>query len=73
MEKVILFGSRARGDYKRASDINLAVSGGDIYRFALDIEEETSTPLKYDVINLDGIVQKTSICEIRDRIVGLLC
>ncbi len=73
MEKVILFDSRARGDYKRASDINLAVSGGDIYRFALDIEEETSTPLKYDVINLDGIVQKTSICEIRDRIVGLLC
>ncbi len=73
MEKVILFGSRARGDYKRASDINLAVSGGDIYRFALDIEEETSTPLKYDVINLDGVVQKTSICEIRDRIVGLLC
>lgn len=68
-----MFDSRARGDYKRASDINLAVSGGDIYRFALDIEEETSTPLKYDVINLDGIVQKTSICEIRDRIVGLLC
>ncbi len=68
-----MFGSRARGDYKRASDINLAVSGGDIYRFALDIEEETSTPLKYDVINLDGVVQKTSICEIRDRIVGLLC
>ncbi len=68
-----MFDSRARGDYKRASDINLAVSGGDIYRFALDIEEETSTPLKYDVINLDGVVQKTSICEIRDRIVGLLC
>ena len=25
-EKVILFGSRARGDYKRTSDIDLAVS-----------------------------------------------
>lgn len=25
--KVILFGSRARGDYKRTSDIDLAVTG----------------------------------------------
>ena len=57
IEKVILFGSRARGDYKRASDIDLAVQGGDIFRFALDVEEETSTPLKYDVVNLDGAVQ----------------
>ena len=30
IEKVILFGSRARGDYKRASDIDLAVKGGNI-------------------------------------------
>lgn len=29
-EKVILPGSRARGDYGRASDIDLAVSGGNI-------------------------------------------
>ncbi|NBH98063.1 nucleotidyltransferase domain-containing protein [Anaerotruncus sp. 1XD22-93] len=55
---MILFGSRARGDYKRASDIDLAVSGGDILRFALDVEEETLTPLKYDVINLDGKIQE---------------
>lgn len=27
IHKVILFGSRARGDFKRASDIDLAVSG----------------------------------------------
>lgn len=58
VKKVILFGSRARGDYKRASDIDLAVSGGDILRFALDVEEETLTPLKYDVINLDGKIQE---------------
>lgn len=53
VDKVILFGSRARGDFKRASDIDLAVCGGDIIRFALDVEEYTSTPLKYDVVNLD--------------------
>lgn len=56
--QVILFGSRARGDYGRASDIDLAVSGGNIARFALDVEEETLTPLKYDVINLDENIQE---------------
>ena len=32
VEKVILFGSRARGDYKERSDIDLAVSGGAFWR-----------------------------------------
>ncbi|WP_434311703.1 nucleotidyltransferase family protein [Hominifimenecus sp. rT4P-3] len=58
VRKVILFGSRARGDYKRASDIDLAVSGGDIFRFSLEVDEKTSTPLKYDIVNLDGNVQR---------------
>lgn len=53
LDRVILFGSRARGDYWRASDIDLAVSGGDITRFALAVEENTSTLLTYDVVNLD--------------------
>ena len=33
IQKVILFGSRARGDFKRTSDIDLAVKGGDFTRF----------------------------------------
>lgn len=57
IHKVILFGSRARGDFKRASDIDLAVSGGDMAGFALDVDEETWTLLKYDVVNLDRAVQ----------------
>ena len=61
---VILFGSRARGDYKRVSDIDLAVKGGDLVRFALDVQEETSTLLKFDVVNLDGSIQE----ELRDSI-----
>mgnify|MGYP002511346311 CR=1 FL=1 len=58
IEKVVLFGSRARGDYRRASDIDLAVCGGEVSRFALDVEEETSTPLKFDVVDLDKVVQE---------------
>lgn len=52
IQNIILFGSRARGDYYPASDIDIAVSGGDIAGFALDIEEETSTLLEYDIVNL---------------------
>ncbi len=58
VERVILFGSRARGDYKRCSDIDLAVQGGDTARFALDVDEETGTLLEYDIIDLDGSVQE---------------
>lgn len=53
LRKVLLFGSRARGDFRRESDIDLAVSGGNVERFLLDAEETTSTLLKYDVVNLD--------------------
>ena len=53
LRKVLLFGSRARGDFRRESDIDLAVSGGNAERFLLDAEETTSTLRKYDVVNLD--------------------
>lgn len=58
VSRVILFGSRARGDFKRVSDIDLAVSGGDIVRFAIDVDEETSTLLEYDIVSLDGAMQE---------------
>ena len=57
VEKVILFGSRARGNFHRTSDIDLAVIGGDVARFALDVDEETTTLLKYDIVDLNGAVQ----------------
>lgn len=58
VHRVILFGSRARGDYHRASDIDLAVYGGDIDRFTLDVKEETSTLLQYDVVDLNQEIQE---------------
>ena len=54
---IILFGSRARGDFKRTSDIDLAVSGGDFCRFALDVDEETSTLLEYDIVDMSREMQ----------------
>lgn len=64
LETVILFGSRARGDYKRTSDIDLAVKGGNVAGFSLDVEERTSTLLFFDIVNLDGAVQE----ELRESI-----
>lgn len=55
VEKVILFGSRARGDNWERSDIDLAISGGDRVRFALDVDEIEIVPtlLMFDVVDLD--------------------
>ena len=58
IDKVILFGSRARGDYKRTSDIDLAVEGGDVASFSLDVEEETTTLLKFDIVDLGRAIQE---------------
>ena len=57
IQKVILFGSRARGDFKRTSDIDLAVEGGEVECFALDIDEETTTLLEYDIVDLARKIQ----------------
>ena len=64
VDKVLLFGSRARGDFKRTSDIDLAATGGDFLRFALDVEEETSTLLEFDIVDLNRCMQQ----ELRDSI-----
>lgn len=58
IEKVVLFGSRARGNYKEKSDIDLACTGGNYTRFSLDVDDLTSTLLQYDIVNLDGAIQK---------------
>lgn len=58
IDKVILFGSRARGDNKEKSDIDLAVTGGNITEFRLAVDDEVRTLLMFDVVNLDEPVQK---------------
>lgn len=57
VKKVVLFGSRARGDYHPRSDIDLAVWGGDFIRFSLDVDDTTSTLLKYDFVDMEHYVQ----------------
>ena len=65
VKKVILFGSRARGDYRERSDIDLAFTGGDGPRFSLDVDEETYTLLMFDIVNLDRPIQPELLESIR--------
>ena len=60
INKVVLFGSRAGGAFHDKSDIDLAVSGGNVGQFKLAVEEETSTLLKIDVVE----IEKNTSCEL---------
>jgi len=64
VDKVILFGSRARGDNRERSDIDLAISGGNYVEFSLAVEEKTPTLLMFDIICLD----KSLSAELREAI-----
>ncbi|MDE6729341.1 MAG: nucleotidyltransferase domain-containing protein [Oscillospiraceae bacterium] len=64
IKKVILFGSRARKTNSERSDIDLAVSGGNILDFYYDLEEEAWTLLLFDVVNLDRGIHEELQAEI---------
>ena len=53
VEKVILFGSRARGDNRPDSDIDLALSGGNYLELSFDFDDEADDNIKCDVSFLD--------------------
>ena len=70
VKKLILFGSRARGTNHARSDIDIAVSGGDISSFTETLNEQIDTLLPFDVINLDENVNADFQAEIdRDGII----
>ena len=64
IEKVILFGSRAKGTNTERSDIDIAACGDNFDSFYLDINEKVHSLLSFDIINLNN---ETS-CELKDEI-----
>ena len=59
--KVVLFGSRARGDYKYNSDIDLCIfsegiSHLDFSKMSLDIED-IKTALSFDLIEFEKLIK----------------
>ena len=65
VRKVILFGSRARGTNSERSDIDIAAAGGDFREFCCAMDEQVRTLLKFDTVNLDGIVSEELMSEIK--------
>ena len=54
IEKIILFGSRARGTNAERSDIDIAVYGCKNFRgFYFDVNEKVDTLLEFDVVDMD--------------------
>ena len=59
ISKIVLFGSRARGDNGAKSDIDIAVFGcRDFPMFSMDVEDEVQTLLKFDIVNMDRKVSE---------------
>ena len=56
INKIILFGSRARGTNTERSDIDIAVYGGDFDSFYWAVKEKTSSLLMFDIIQADSSV-----------------
>ena len=61
IDKVILFGSRARGDYRKTSDVDLAIFTNDASHQQQNVIQhsinEMSTPLKIDVLFFDRLTK----------------
>lgn len=60
IEKAIVFGSRAMGNYKKGSDIDIAISGEKvtsniIYRLDDYLNEVYPLPYFFDIIHYDSI------------------
>lgn len=63
IRKAILFGSRAKGNYKPGSDVDLAIEAeGDSYRTAISLaaklNEETPLPYMFDVVDVNSITEQ---------------
>lgn len=72
VDKVILFGSRAKGNYREGSDVDLALKGESlsfekISHISYLLNEETNMPYRFDLVNYHQIQEPELINHI-DRV-----
>lgn len=74
IEEAIIFGSRAKGNFKTGSDVDIAVKGKGITHavvasLSFSLNEESAMPYYFDIVHFDEISEK----ELREHInrVGL--
>lgn len=64
IEQALIFGSRARGDYKQGSDVDLVLKGTveDIAtQIGFSLNEDSLLPYKFDVLDYNSISNKNLI------------
>ncbi len=75
IDAIFLYGSRARGDHKERSDIDLAIvcpsATSDDWLTVLDIIEDADTLLKIDCVRFDELTDQELLKEniLRDKII----
>jgi len=72
VDKAYIFGSRAKGNYKNGSDVDIALKGNelnfdDISRISYWLNEETQMPYQFDVLNYHTIKEPALTAHI-DRV-----
>lgn len=71
IEKVILYGSRARKEFRRGSDVDLALMGEQVTfetvsSVLFNLEEESPTLLFFDVLHYDSLKNENLKKEIEE-------
>lgn len=69
VEVAIIFGSRAKGDFKNGSDVDIALKGASINHRLINhvshlLNEETLMPYKFDVLQYQTINNKNLVAHI---------
>jgi predicted nucleotidyltransferase len=69
IDEAVIFGSRALGNYKNGSDVDIALKGKDIdagiiSHISYRLNEETLLPYKFDIINYHTITNDDLIEQI---------
>lgn len=72
VDQAYIFGSRARGNFKNGSDVDLALKGEEldfntISRISYQLNEETAMPYQFDVLNYHTI-KEPALLEHIDRV-----
>jgi predicted nucleotidyltransferase len=60
IEQCVIFGSRAKGNYRNGSDVDLAIMGNNIHfetisKLSYILNEESPMPYHFDVIHFERI------------------
>ena len=69
VEKAFIFGSRAKGNFRNGSDVDLVLQGEEldfdaINRISYQLNEETVMPYKFDVLNYHSVKEPALIAHI---------